>query len=677
MPQFDLMATIRLVGAFKEFFLTDGYLDEDATPGGMDVRFSTGINHIALPAYLGGAQVGDAKAPGPEVSAYRSIAKLLNTLKRVIHDARELTVNDLIGLVALDDRVGTATIGFAGLSAEGAWALTTPREFAEVAYARLGLAHERVSDAVAVLPASATPNEQGLCLFLKGGFVLGPVAALEAVFGLAAADSGLGTGFLLHGSIANTVGTELGGRIIIAPKATPPFDVAGHAQLSVLDRQVLLCDVSLSADGLRIQGLLDVFSSDAPMKLAANLIGYVGKDGILLAGDAQWTVGRTFTLAGARARLDNNGLSIAGTWLNQTLTFALVRIDKQVGGQTMAGLRASADLTPLAIGDVFRVTGGGPGGGPHASFELVPGAVPDIALSGRVLLLGIEGGADIRLSDAGFAFHLDGNLLGLFSCALDVAAGSLVDGGGFMVTVCFTGTSLEHIADQAPAALVALGKDAAKELDRARAGINAAQQLLNQAIDGIQSQLAAAQRRVSRLNATIARIDRQIAALKKRGTYVGSVWIPDPLALAQIAALGTQRTAVVGEQAFANATLTTVRTLLSWAQTGTGAITGVLSFALRSLKDQVDAARRELQAAQTQYDQVRRRLGKRADLAEFTGTPLVVHAVFFTASVTRVKGVAVDLKADVTFLRQRSTHEFRCALSSPADVASGLAHSLV
>ena len=222
---------------------------------------------------------------------------------------------------------------------------------------------------------------------------------------------------------------------------------------------------------------------------------------------------------------------------------------------------------------------------------------------------------------------------------------------------------------------VSARQGAAKELDRARQGINAAQQLLNRAIDGIQSQLAAAQRRVSRLNATIARIDRQIAALRKRGTYVGSVWIPDPLA--QIAALGTQRTAVVGEQAFANATLTTVRTLLSWAQTGTGAITGVLSFALRSLKDQVDAARRELQAAQTQYDQVRRRLGKRADLAEFTGTPLVVHAVFFTASVTRVKGVAVDLKADVTFLRRRSTHEFRCALSSPADVASGLAHSLV
>src|SRR5205814_2112718 len=143
-------------------------------PGGANLVFSLQNNYLQLPEYLGGGMLGSA-GENLTIDLYANVANLLNGLKT-------LTLNDLIRAIPMQYRVGQQAVSVAGLSLNAAWAITTPSEFVAVAYKHLKISADQKQDLAAVLPAKAGKEDQGLVVFLKGGFSILNTAEFAAVF---------------------------------------------------------------------------------------------------------------------------------------------------------------------------------------------------------------------------------------------------------------------------------------------------------------------------------------------------------------------------------------------------------------------------------------------------------------------------------------------------------------
>ncbi|XGV96651.1 MAG: LamG domain-containing protein [Leptolyngbya sp. BL-A-14] len=242
MPKPSLKAIGELLSNFKQFFTNSTYrLDPKTPPQGLDPTFfSLHQNSIQLPKYLGGNTLAPQK--DPEIT-YETIASLLNGMKF-------LTINDLVQAIPLANRIGFVTGAIGPLSANFGWLVTTPDEFRQlpstpvnlkqIAYQQLGLANDdQATDILTVLPmatANGNTGEQGLVVFMKGGWNVQNVTTFDAAFGLVAAGTvGFNTGFKIAGSLANFVDLKLAGSIAVQGKpgalqASPAaIDLTSHA----------------------------------------------------------------------------------------------------------------------------------------------------------------------------------------------------------------------------------------------------------------------------------------------------------------------------------------------------------------------------------------------------------------------------------------------------------------
>lgn len=681
MPRFNLMEVVRQIGVFKRFFTEeDSYIDEKAAPEDMNLKFSTGLNYIQLPQYLGAGMLGD-KQPGPSINAYKEIAKLLNALKGALLELRALTINDLIQLIPLDDRVLAGDVAVAQLSADGAFALTTPKEFSETAYQRLEVPAEEIKDALTILPAPGgrAPDETGLCLYFRGGFAIGKAVSFEAMYALAAMESRFGTGFGVHGALANgTVDAALRGQFTIDPSQPVPVGLAGSGHLTVAGQPILDGEVSLGNNGFHLRGLLDLVPRNPNVQIKGTIEGEVGPDATGLVGDLEFTVGRHFTLVGASVLLDATTFSVTGTVFDQSLTLAAEKFERKVGRKLVSGLRFSGELSPIAIGDLFRLSGGGPRGGPHAALEVGFGPAFGLELSGAASLLDIVGAATaVRLSERGFEFTISGKLLKVFASTVHVAAGSLTNGDAFQLDVEFAAEAIADIATAALRDLAAAAADASRELSAAQKSVADAQRDVDAAIADAQGEVRKAQAAVSSLRAKIRRVDKQIASVKKQMRR----YRRNPFKLADLGArlakLGSRRTALEGQLRTAQLGLEVAKAVLQFARTGARIVGLVVRGTLSAIKKRADAARKTLAAAQKRLAQLEKQLGVAAQLAGYKGTPLQIQSVGFHAALNRVKGAAVGLEFGVKFLGKKTTYSVQAQLITPEQVAHELVQTLL
>lgn len=202
-------------------FVTDSKtrLDPNKPPAGMELAYRFWDEYVQAPEYLGGGALG-MKGRQATVSLWRYIATMMNFFK-------SFSINDFVGAIPIEYRVGSKSCKFAFLQFDADWLLTTPAEFQNGAFEQLRLTASDRDDFIDVLPAVTSAqgktiagNEQGLVTFVRGQADLG-FARLELVYGLAASGTlGFNTGFKIAGGIGTVVDFELSGAVMVnAPLA--------------------------------------------------------------------------------------------------------------------------------------------------------------------------------------------------------------------------------------------------------------------------------------------------------------------------------------------------------------------------------------------------------------------------------------------------------------------------
>lgn len=188
------------------------------------------------------------------------------------------------------------------------------------------------------------------------------------------------------------------------------------------------------------------------------------------------------------------------------------------------GIILDGSLDPVVIGDVFRLTGAQGQPKPNVHFELGPGKTPDINLSGLAALLGISAETQIKLSDSGFYFFVDGKIYDLFECRLEAQGGHLDNAAAIMVKATLKNDLFTYLREEATKAIQAASQDATgrigdaqKDVDSAQAKVNslnaqidamratvqAERETAQQKLKGAQQDVDNAQNRVNSLNAQI------------------------------------------------------------------------------------------------------------------------------------------------------------------------------
>ncbi len=219
-PALDGSSAIAFFTALKQF-ISDRttLLDPQRPPGGLDLAFTFRDEYLLAPEYLGGGVLG-TQGKEFKIGLWKYVASMMNFCKR-------FSINDFIGAIPLEQRVGSAKYKFAFLKFDADWLLTTPGEFKKGAFERLKLSAGDRDDFMTVLPSvGSTPgqdpksNEEGLVAFVRGKADL-DFARLEAAFGLAASGAmGFNTGFKLAGAFGKTE-LELSGAVRVnAPKTS-------------------------------------------------------------------------------------------------------------------------------------------------------------------------------------------------------------------------------------------------------------------------------------------------------------------------------------------------------------------------------------------------------------------------------------------------------------------------
>ncbi len=246
-----------------------------------------------------------------------SIWEIINT---TLNSIKIPSINYLIQSLHIDDRIGNIDLNlFEIFNIYVVWALTTPKEFADVAYEKLKGRYNELSrepgskypvlkkdspaDELLELLADndtgevITERDEGLCLFLRGGLDIGKGAVvLESAFGLMAGGiSGFRTGVSFRGYIVDIIDAKLLGFIKISPRSkSEPFKLLGKSSLELFNREIMagLFELTTGAKGhLLVAGKLDLFPEDWPIQLKGHIFGFIDKNQFHLDAGASFELG--------------------------------------------------------------------------------------------------------------------------------------------------------------------------------------------------------------------------------------------------------------------------------------------------------------------------------------------------------------------------------------------------
>lgn len=220
-PELSPFDSIRLFIALFKFFSDEKYLlHQKGLPEKLKLDLTIGTNQLKLPSYLGGKEIGIAKAL-PPADVDQGIALLFDGLKtgRIGYLTRAIPLYRDTGAGRRWNRLGTVDINFAGMDvAKGMWCATTPKEFVEIlgpeAIKNKKLSREQTKNALLALPGEIdSTDDQTLAILLMGIVKLGPVASLQAQFGMLAGPDGLRTAMRWTGTVANSLSLSVAGEI--------------------------------------------------------------------------------------------------------------------------------------------------------------------------------------------------------------------------------------------------------------------------------------------------------------------------------------------------------------------------------------------------------------------------------------------------------------------------------
>ena len=543
---------------------------------------------------------------------------------------------------------------------------------------------DQISTTLQVLPPTPQKNDQGMVVFLKGGWSIAGAVSLDTCFGLVATSRGFGTGLRVAGNVGNVLDIELAGTVVIDPHATDVFSLTGHSRLRILDHDVFTGDLRITEHRLALRGRLDLFPASPMLRITGELIGRISDSELHLAGSAMVAAGGYFTLASGRAEITHTGASISGTWLNQTVTFSIQKVDTAIQLQTT--------LSPISIGDAFNVSDISGTRGPIARLGLGAQQVPSLSLSGRVSLLGISTAGAVSFSDRGFEFTVQGQLFNLFQATVTARGVNLLEEQGFFLQATMHNDLLVYLATQASSAIKNAADDATRQLMEARRQVDDAQRQVSnltsqidamrrtvqgerardqQRLQDAQAAVQRAQNDVNTLQGQINDTNRTIAQLKndidaKKRWYDNLPWYKQSYAWAELSAYATAK----------GTEITGLYVKLGGLETARGTANGVLELAKQTLHGleaasktfPIDADPRvaglitaretatgALTLANKTLEGVQASVGALAPVADYIarmglGGLLDVRAARFETTLSVAKGGRVSLSAEVVFM---------------------------
>ncbi len=317
----DFKQLLALFTSVEKFFTDRTYLLDPNASFASAVPFSltVGPNYLQLPKYLSGKSLGTQTGLQPPYTAYGVLAHLLNAIKT-------LSLNELIQCLPLEKRVGQETLAFGFMSGIYAdWLITTPKEFRDlVAKNRVPAAFNDLNATIQVLPPSPTPNDEGMVLFLRGGWNLANALAFDCRFGVAGASGGFGTVLHLSGSIGSLFSADLRGQVVIS-HSSPAFSVSGTSLLRVGDYTVFTASLAMDDTHFQMQGHLDLFPDSSPLKVKADGLMTLDNKGTLFLQVAVSVTLQDFNLLKSMVTVTNNSAIITGQWLGVSATFSIQR----------------------------------------------------------------------------------------------------------------------------------------------------------------------------------------------------------------------------------------------------------------------------------------------------------------------------------------------------------------
>lgn len=358
MPEGGITGLVRVLVDMVPFFsdpkvlLPDDLFDRHR----LGITFACDAAYIELPKYLGGHVLGKKKDVF-SLSISDAIVDTLNWFKRP-------TIAGLIKQVPIGQRVGAESISFGPVSIDAAWLVTTPDEFSNGAHLRIDVDDSQVGGALSIIPRGGEPadpseqTEEGLVVFLRGGWNVASVFDMQAQFGLAAASEGFGTGFLLTGKMANVIDAELSGHVVIDRTATsdevdsPAFRLQGHSHLTLFNHQFYTADIQMVDDDFMMNGRLDLFPTASPLTISGDVHARISKTQFEIQGGVSAELAGA-TLSGAFLFANKDRFHISATWLAVTTTLDATFDTGQVALHGTVDLDMVLDFSVGPIRDPF------------------------------------------------------------------------------------------------------------------------------------------------------------------------------------------------------------------------------------------------------------------------------------------------------------------------------------
>ncbi len=333
-PTADIMDLSQLAALLVNFLTLPasderGLLDPKVTPEVLSTQFVIGEQFLNTPEYTGDVVLGQR---GSELLTIES-SDLWPYLAHTLNFLKTGRIDEFLQAFPLDYRVGSQALNFFGLaSIDVDWLISSPEEFVETAYPRLGLDTESSSQVLALLPDMETANPNHLVTLLRGEADIAGVVKLDSTFAFSGGMTGATTGFRFNGELAGIVGLEMMGKTSIELDPAG-FEVAGAARLSLFDTPVLEGEAGIKNDLLYLRGALNLFPNSGILSLTADIDGQVSSDGVRLAGATDFKVGGV-SLINGDVVLTHESLEVAGRFLGVETT---VFIGNDNGNPKIAG----------------------------------------------------------------------------------------------------------------------------------------------------------------------------------------------------------------------------------------------------------------------------------------------------------------------------------------------------
>jgi len=301
------------------------------------------------------------------ISAMDLLCISLNSIKLAVN--KKPFINYFISKIPIENRLGDIDISLFGIfDYSAAWALTTPYEFANVAYSELKKKYGGDNDLGNNIKKESTTNEllellnenetgcavseqdDGLALFLQGGIRVAEQFILETAIGMViGGPEGFRTGISFYGIIADIIETRLLGFIKISPNSkTQVFRLLGKSSLYIFKRQVLYGLFELTDQHLKIEGMLDLFPHDFLLKLSGYVKGYIGTDKFLLSGGINLELGALRAHANLKIEVEKDLLFELQLLF---LSFGINLRFKKMSGDTNGIIELDLKLNALQIID--------------------------------------------------------------------------------------------------------------------------------------------------------------------------------------------------------------------------------------------------------------------------------------------------------------------------------------